>query len=151
MGLISFLKNKGKNIFGKEEKTATKEVTVSKEQQLKKEVERFGFSVDDMKVQLQGEQVTVTGKAKDTATAERVSLALGNVDGISSVDNRLTVAAPTVEAKYYTVKDGDSLSKISKAMYGDPMKYEQIFEANKPMLEHPDKIYPGQTLRIPQA
>ena len=44
---------------------------------------------------------------------------------------------------------GDSLSKIAKEHYGNAMKYPVIFEANKPMLEHPDKIYPGQVLRIP--
>jgi nucleoid-associated protein YgaU len=43
------------------------------------------------------------------------------------------------------------LSKISKEFYGNPNKYPQIFEANKPMLTHPDKIYPGQLLRIPPA
>jgi len=49
----------------------------------------------------------------------------------------------------YTVKSGDSLSKIAKAHYGDAMKYPVIFEANKPQLTDPDKIYPGQVLRIP--
>jgi nucleoid-associated protein YgaU len=49
----------------------------------------------------------------------------------------------------YTVKSGDTLSAIAKEQYGDAMKYPQIFEANKPMLENPDKIYPGQVLRIP--
>jgi nucleoid-associated protein YgaU len=44
---------------------------------------------------------------------------------------------------------GDTLSKIAKQFYGDAMKYPAIFEANKPMLKHPDKIYPGQMLRIP--
>ncbi len=53
------------------------------------------------------------------------------------------------EAKYYTVVKGDTLSKIAKASYGDAMKYPVIFEANKPMLKDPDKIYPGQVLRIP--
>ena len=49
----------------------------------------------------------------------------------------------------YVVVSGDTLSKISKEFYGSPNKYQQIFEANKPMLSHPDKIYPGQVLRIP--
>ena len=57
--------------------------------------------------------------------------------------------APEPEAVFYTVVSGDSLSKIAKAHYGDPMKYPVIFEANKPMLTDPDKIYPGQVLRIP--
>ena len=149
MGLISFLKNKGKKLFGKKEEEATKAVVLTKAQQLKQEIDRLGLNVNDLNLEL-CEQVIVTGTAHDTATAERVVLALGNVDGVGSVDNQLNVLNPTVEARYYTVEPGDSLSKISKAMYGDPMKYEQIFEANKPMLEHPDKIYPGQKLRIPQ-
>ncbi|OAV43237.1 peptidoglycan-binding protein LysM [Lewinella sp. 4G2] len=149
MGLISFLKDKGRKIFGKKEEEVTKEVVLTKTQKLEQEIARLGLNVNDLKLEL-CEQVIVTGTAHDTPTAERVILALGNVEGVGSVDNQLNVANPTVEAKYYTVQSGDSLSKISKAMYGDPMKYQQIFEANKPMLEHPDKIYPGQKLRIPQ-
>ncbi len=52
-------------------------------------------------------------------------------------------------SKTYTVESGDTLSAISKKMYGDAGKYHQIFEANKPMLKDPDHIYPGQVLRIP--
>jgi nucleoid-associated protein YgaU len=59
------------------------------------------------------------------------------------------VTNPQPEARYYTVVKGDTLSKIAKAQYGDANKYPQIFEANKPMLKDPDKIYPGQVLRIP--
>ena len=50
---------------------------------------------------------------------------------------------------FYTVQKGDTLSKIAKDQYGNANKYQQIFEANKPMLKDPDKIYPGQVLRIP--
>ncbi|MCB1607001.1 MAG: LysM peptidoglycan-binding domain-containing protein [Xanthomonadales bacterium] len=50
----------------------------------------------------------------------------------------------------YTVKRGDTLSKIAKEVYGSASKYPLIFEANKPMLKDPDKIYPGQVLRIPE-
>jgi nucleoid-associated protein YgaU len=53
------------------------------------------------------------------------------------------------EATFYTVVRGDTLSAIAKAHYGKASKYMVIFEANKPMLENPDKIYPGQVLRIP--
>ena len=61
----------------------------------------------------------------------------------------MSVDQSAPEAKYYTVVSGDTLSKISKAQYGDANKYMTIFEANRPMLQHPDKIYPGQVLRIP--
>jgi nucleoid-associated protein YgaU len=44
---------------------------------------------------------------------------------------------------------GDNLSHIARKYYGDANKYPVIFEANRPMLSHPDKIYPGQSLRIP--
>lgn len=49
----------------------------------------------------------------------------------------------------YTVKKGDTLSKISKEHYGDANQYMKIFEANRDQLKDPDKIYPGQELRIP--
>jgi len=149
MGLISFLRNKGRQIFGKKEQEKTAEVKLSKTDQLRAEIQRLGLNVSELQLEL-CEQVIVSGQTNDTATAERVVLALGNVEGVGSVDNQLHVLNPEPEARYYTVEGGDSLSKISKAMYGDPMKYQQIFEANQPMLEHPDKIYPGQVLRIPQ-
>jgi nucleoid-associated protein YgaU len=78
-------------------------------------------------------------------------LTAGNTKGVAQVDDRLVVEAaePEPEAAMYTVKSGDTLSAIAKAHYGDAMKYPEIFEANKPMLTDPDKIYPGQVLRIP--
>ena len=76
---------------------------------------------------------------------------LGYTLGVATVDDRVKVfaAEPEPEATMYTVKSGDSLSKIAKEFYGDAMRYPEIFEANKPMLKDPNKIYPGQVLRIP--
>lgn len=54
-----------------------------------------------------------------------------------------------VTARTYTVKAGDTLSGISRMMYGSANKFMKIFEANTPLLEDPDKIYPGQELVIP--
>ncbi|RPJ44611.1 MAG: LysM peptidoglycan-binding domain-containing protein [Betaproteobacteria bacterium] len=51
--------------------------------------------------------------------------------------------------KIYEVKSGDSLSKIAKAEYGNANAWNKIFEANKDILKDPDKIYPGQKLKIP--
>ncbi|MNT10123.1 LysM domain/BON superfamily protein [compost metagenome] len=78
-----------------------------------------------------------------------MTLCCGNVSSVSDVDNQMTVTNPEPEAKYYDVVSGDTLSGISKKMYGDANKYMVIFEANKPMLSDPNKIYPGQKLRIP--
>jgi nucleoid-associated protein YgaU len=80
---------------------------------------------------------------------EKVVLAVGNTEGIAKVDDQIEVVKKEPEATYYTVVKGDTLSKIAKASYGNPMKYPVIFEANRPMLTDPDKIYPGQVLRIP--
>ena len=94
--------------------------------------------------------VTVAGVAPDQATKEKIVLCCGNVAAVSKVDDQMTVAAaPTPPATYVTVKAGDTLSKIAKDAYGNANAYMQIFEANKPMLSDPDRIYPGQVLRIP--
>ena len=93
--------------------------------------------------------VTVSGTVADQATKEKVLLCCGNVSGVEAVNDMLTVTQPADESKWYTVVAGDNLSKIAKAYYDNPNKYPLIFEANKPMLTNPDKIYPGQLLRIP--
>ena len=70
-------------------------------------------------------------------------------DVVGEVDDQMEVENKEPEAQFHTVEKGDSLSKIAKKYYGNAMKYPVIFEANKPMLTDPDKIYPGQVLRIP--
>ena len=52
-------------------------------------------------------------------------------------------------AKIYIVVAGDSLSKIAKREYGNASEWKRIYEANQDVLENPDKIYPGQKLKIP--
>jgi len=61
----------------------------------------------------------------------------------------ITVADESVYHRH-TVKSGESLSKISKKYYGDPMKYKKLFEANTNILKNPDIIQPGQVLDIPK-
>lgn len=63
---------------------------------------------------------------------------------MSEVENNITATDAKDEATYYTVKSGDTLSAISKTVYGDASQYNKIFEANRPMLSSPDKIYPGR-------
>ena len=53
------------------------------------------------------------------------------------------------KVEYYIIKSGDNLSKISKQFYGDPNKYNRIFEANREVIKDADKIFPGQKIRIP--
>jgi nucleoid-associated protein YgaU len=93
--------------------------------------------------------VHVSGVAKDQATKEKVILCCGNIEGVEKVTEDISVRETAPPAQYHTVAKGDTLSAIAKKYYGDASKYPEIFEANKPMLKHPDKIYPGQSLRIP--
>lgn len=93
-------------------------------------------------------KVTLSGSAPSQEAAEKAVLAAGNVTGVSDVDNNLQFPAEAA-AQYHDVVSGDTLSAIAKKYYGDANQYMKIFEANKPMLSHPDKIYVGQKLRIP--
>ncbi|MBN8821749.1 MULTISPECIES: peptidoglycan-binding protein LysM [unclassified Spirosoma] len=154
MGLLSFFKGVGEKIFHKEEAAPdpvqAEKVEPVRAQALLDHVKQLGLAYNSLTVKTKGDTVTITGSVKTQEDAEKIALAVGNVEGVSAVDNQLTVDTPAPEGKYYTVKSGDSLSKIAKEVYGDPMKYGIIFEANKPMLSDPDKIYPDQVLRIPQ-
>lgn len=93
--------------------------------------------------------VSVFGVAPDQVTREKIVLCCGNVAGVAAVNDMMSVDQSQPAAQFYTVVSGDNLSKIAKQFYGDPNRYTQIFDANKPMLKSPDRIYPGQKLRIP--
>ncbi len=158
MGLFSFLKSAGASILGgkaKENEAAAIEAAAdaaaakaNKISLLSSIVNGSGIEINDFSLDLEDDKVIVFGQTTSSSDKEKVVLMLGNVEGIATVDDRISVVAPP--SVFYEVKGGDSLSKIAKEHYGDAMKYNVIFEANKPMLEHPDKIYPGQMLRIPR-
>ena len=152
MGLMSFFKGVGEKIFGgnKEVDPATAAtVEPLRASALLAHVKSLGLAYNSLTVKTAGDTVILEGEVAKQEDAEKLALAVGNVEGVKVVDNQLDVAEPAEEAKYHEVVSGDTLSKIAKEYYGDMMKYEVIFEANKPMLSHPDKIYPGQMLRIP--
>ena len=107
--------------------------------------------IDNLSVNYDGntDKVTINGSAANQAEREKAILAAGNVQYVAQVEDNITVATQEPESRMYTVKSGDTLSKISKEVYGDPNQYNKIFEANKPLLSDPNKIYPGHVLRIP--
>jgi nucleoid-associated protein YgaU len=144
MGILSFIKEVGEKVFGGSEAQA------ATPDDLKKELAKHGLNADGLDIAVDGDKVTVKGNAASTADAEKIAVAIGNTQGVASVDNQLSAATTEEESNFYTVKSGDTLSKISKDQYGDANQYQKIFEANRPMLSHPDKIYPGQVLRIPK-
>ena len=120
-------------------------------EELKKHVEQVGLGNPNITATVDGDKVTVSGEVATQEEKEKIILAAGNIKGVASVEDKIIVTGPVVVAsRFVVVKSGDTLSAISKTVYGDANKYNKIFEANKPMLSHPDKIYPGQTLRIPE-
>jgi nucleoid-associated protein YgaU len=116
---------------------------------IKDHIANLGLDMKDFAVRVEGDKVILGGAAPSDEIREKVILAAGNTLGIAQVQEEIRVAAAGPASNFYTVKKGDTLSKIAKAEYGDANKYAAIFDANKPMLKHPDKIYPGQVLRIP--
>ncbi len=162
MGLFDFVKGVGDSLFGPDEeelakqKQAELDAAAAKEaenlrvaQGLRSLVDDMDLGTDNLVVEYNEGAVVLTGTVPSQAHREKLVLLLGNIDRVVQVDDQLEVAQPEPEASFYVVQKGDSLSKIAKTHYGDYQKYPAIFEANRPMLVHPDKIYPGQTLRIP--
>ncbi|MNT23082.1 LysM domain/BON superfamily protein [compost metagenome] len=152
MGLFSFIKNAGKKlgIGGDDDAPDTESV--------QKELASHDLGTKDVQVEVVNDKVVLKGIVKDQTAFEKAVVAVGNTLGVSAVEaSELKVAdtgaapAPAKAPVFYTVKKGDNLWKIAEAHYGKGKgaKHTVIFEANKPMLTHPDKIYPGQVLRIP--
>ncbi len=168
MGLFSFIKEAGEKLFGSsqpEQATQQAQATPSDadlqaraadaNRRAGEAIERYivaqGLSVEQLKVAFDGGSctATVSGTVADQATREKVLLCCGNVQGVAGVNDGLSVTEPAEESRWHTVVRGGTLSAIAKACYGNANQYPKIFEANRPMLSHPDKIYPGQKLRIP--
>lgn len=168
MGIFSFAKDIGDKIFNRDksaqttapaanEPTTTAPVASSEPsaQQIAElllaRIQEQNVNIAGLKVNYNSDSDTVTlsGTAKTQEDRERARLAVGNVQYVETVVDDIEVETPAEESRFYTVVKGDTLSKIAKEMYGNANDYMKIFDANKPMLSHPDKIYVGQVLRIP--
>ncbi|EOY5723591.1 TPA: peptidoglycan-binding protein LysM [Enterobacter cloacae subsp. dissolvens] len=146
MGLFNFVKEAGEKLWDNltDHKGQSDKIT----EHLKK-LNLPG--ADKVQVNVTDGKASVTGDGLTQEQKEKIQVAVGNIAGVSEVENNITATDAKDEATYYTVKSGDTLSAIAKKEYGDANQYNKIFEANRPMLSSPDKIYPGQTLRIPKA
>lgn len=169
MGFFDFLADAGSRVFGKDDPEPEVSLPIIKH------IENSGVDVSSLKTAFVQGVVTLSGYVPNQEQKEKAVLTAGNITGVSRVqDNLILGAAPADpvevekaeaevaaaeegkageeawESRTYTVKSGDTLGKIAKEFYGNAMEYPKIFEANKPMLSDPDKIYPGQVLRIPE-
>jgi nucleoid-associated protein YgaU len=165
MGLMDFVKDAGEKLFGRgQAQAAMVEVKADPNNETKVNaandagadaiqdyIKSQNLSATGLTVTFDGATSTVSvfGVAPNQETKEKIALCCGNVAGVAKVNNMMSVDQSAPEATFYTVVSGDTLSKISKTNYGEANKYMVIFEANKPMLSDPNKIYPGQVLRIP--
>lgn len=139
MGLLNFMKNAGKSLFGGDDPAPEPAA-------LRQELADLGLEAEGVEIAVEGDTVKLSGKAMSQEIKEKLILAVGNVAGVATVDDATDGAAPVL----HEVKKGDTLWAIAAKTLGNGARYTEIFEANKPMLSHPDKIYPGQMLRIPQ-
>ena len=150
MGMFNFLSDAGKKLMGKGDDGAV----------IKKEIEDsfVELPVIGLVVEVAGDTVMLAGVANDIATREKAILIAGNVEGVANV-NADELVSPEIIAEtnvrdvpepvFYSIKKGDTLWAISTDFYKDGAKYPLIVEANLEVIKDADKIYPGQSIRIP--
>ena len=166
MGIFDFVKKVGNKLGIGDDEEPNAEA-------LKRELDSNRLGTENVEVKVDGDKAILKGVVADQSAFEKAVIAVGNTLGVSKVqadelkvvppdsgvklDSGIDItelikkAVPAANPKFYTVKKGDNLSKIAERSYGkgQAARHKLIFEANKPMLKHPDKIYPGQVLRIP--
>lgn len=154
MGLLDFAKDMGRKLFSNPDDAVAK---------IKQHIEEDNPGVQNLQVDYQDGLVTLRGVANSWEAADKAMLMAGNVQGVGKVVSELTVAsseaggtaAPTASPEespeYYTIKPGDTLSAVAKQFYGDASQYTKLFAANREVIKDPDKIFAGQTIRIPKA
>lgn len=143
MGLFDFVKDIGKNLFGKEAEASEK---------IKEEIERDNPGIRGLKVDYKDGVVSLRGEAATAAAMEKAVLMAGNVKGVGEVKADQLCAPPQMaKMEYYVIQKGDTLSGIAKRFYGDANAYPRLFDANREVIKDPDLIFPGQKIRVPLA
>ena len=146
MGLFDFVKDVGRQIFDTDAEAADN---------IKQHLEIKTTGLSNLDVQFDDGTVTICGDCTSEAVRERAILIAGNVQGVEKVvADDLRAPKPKPEepeekAEIYEIVSGDTLGAIAKRYYGNASKYMKIFEANKDIISDPNKIYPGQKIRIP--
>ncbi|CAK7022849.1 hypothetical protein CUZ56_00726 [Saezia sanguinis] len=149
MGLFDFASNIGKKLFGSDAKP---EEAAAK---IQKELDAAHLGIKNLTVTVQGQKCSLAGDCPDFVAFQKAVLIAGNVEGVQEVEAKKLIIASAAQAAaepkvdYYIIQKGDTLSKIAKQFYGNANDYPKIFAANKEVIQDPDKIFPGQKIRIP--
>ncbi len=159
MSLFGFVKDIGRRVFNKDEEAAEK---------ITEMLQANNPGIKDLEVIYDNGFVELCGECSSLEAVEKSVLMVGNVAGVKDVSvSKLSLSADAkaaakadiaetqaaveaAEVEYYTIESGDTLGKIAKNFYGDAKKYKELFEANREVIEDPNKIFPGQKIRIPK-
>jgi nucleoid-associated protein YgaU len=148
MSILDFMKDAGAKLFNTDAEAA---------RNIKEHLEVKTSGLSNLEVDFDDGVATLRGKAINQATKDLAIAIAGNVKGVERVDAAgIEVPPPAPEepepepAEYYEIVSGDTLGAIAKRYYGKASAYMKIYEANKDIIENPDRIYPGQKIIIPK-
>jgi nucleoid-associated protein YgaU len=147
MGLFDFVKDAGRQLFDTDAEAADN---------IRQFIDIKTSGIKNLDVQFDDGVATICGDCPNEATRDSAVLIAGNVKGVEKVvADGLTFPEPKEEEKpkfeIYEIVSGDTLGGIAKRYYGKASLYTRIYEANKELISDPNKIYPGQKIRIPQG
>ena len=146
MGLFDYVKDVGRQIFDTDAEAADN---------IKNHLEVKTHGLSNLDVKFDDGTVTICGDCANQAVRDQAILIAGNIQGVEKVVADDLVAPepkpeePEEKAEIYEIVSGDTLGGIAKRYYGKAGAYMKIFEANKDIISDPNKIYPGQKIRIP--
>ena len=146
MGMLDFAKDVGRRLFDTDNEAADN---------IKNHLEVRTSGIKNIEVEFDDGVATISGECVNKATRDNAILMVGNIKGVEKViSDNLTCPPPPPEEPepketIYEIKSGDTLGAIAKQFLGKAGRYTEIFEANKDIISDPNKIYPGQKIRIP--
>jgi nucleoid-associated protein YgaU len=146
MGFLDFARDVGRQIFDTDAEAADN---------IRQHLEIKMSAIRNLEVDFDDGVATIKGECSSASDRDLAALIVGNVKGVETVNiDGLTApeqAEASPEPTYHVVEPGDTLGHIAKRYLGKSSAYMQIFEANRALLDDPNKIYPGQKLLIPSA
>lgn len=119
--------------------------------QLKERIEELGLTDDHFRVSVEGATVVVVGDSAMQDQKEKILLALGNVEGVTEVEDRVAAGQEDIAPRFITVRDGETLDDVAARAYGTPDAVNRLLAANRPVVTGPGDIVAGLVVRAPAA